>query len=786
MRLRSTRLTAIAAAVQQLITSYAPDSLFANAETGVWFDPSDIVLGWRYNLYTYTEQFDNAAWGKTRTIIQTNQITAPDGTQTADKLIANTDNSSHYLVRTYASTGTNVFSIYAKAGEYSRIMLRDDINPATQTVVFDLLTGTIISGPNGTIESVGDGWYRCTRTAITNINNNPGVFILVAPATATVYADAFYAGNGTNGVYIWGAQVVDQSFADKPYQRIIDGIADYYNYKEQPIMFQDAGGTIPVTAVEQPVGLILDKRRGLILGTELTSGSWSNSTTIPFDSFNAINNGFTATKSVSGSQQQAAIGSFSITAGSFYYFELQISANTFANTQLSVNLATGTTLRSTANVVIPTGTSIVRGYLVASSSQAAASLRISSLSTNIGSITVTRVSVRELPGAHGSQTNGPSRPVFSARLNLIIKTQEFADSAWAITNVSVVSNVSATNDPIGGKTADLIYPLSTGNNRHIFQGTGQPGNQKFVRSVFAKAAGKSILYIDIEGGGTKQAFFDIAAGTLGTVASGYNSEIKSIGDGWFKCTVTTASEINTNFYGGIYGVADTINSTEVTANGLDGIYIWGASMVSINYSQLPYQRVNTATDYDTDLKFPRYIKFDGVDDFLSTAIIVPNTNKAQVFAGVRNNNTSVGVLIENSTTSSNGTSGSLAIYSRSAANGDYAFAANLGATYGYRQTANSWGFPSNNLLSVIYDGSTAGITNAIKPQINGADIPLIVVGTTAVGGFTANPLFIGRRTGSSLPFNGYVYQLIVRFGPNLTPDEITSTQNWVNERAKIY
>lgn len=36
-------------------------------------------------------------------------------------------------------------------------------------------------------------------------------------------------------------------------------------------LFQDSAGTLPVTAVGQPVGLMLDKRLGLVLGTELTT-----------------------------------------------------------------------------------------------------------------------------------------------------------------------------------------------------------------------------------------------------------------------------------------------------------------------------------------------------------------------------------------------------------------------------------------------------------------------------------------------------------------------------------
>ena len=43
----------------------------------------------------------------------------------------------------------------------------------------------------------------------------------------------------------------------------------WYDPSDRATMFQDAAGTTPVTAVEQPVGLVLDKSKGLVLGPEL-------------------------------------------------------------------------------------------------------------------------------------------------------------------------------------------------------------------------------------------------------------------------------------------------------------------------------------------------------------------------------------------------------------------------------------------------------------------------------------------------------------------------------------
>lgn len=43
----------------------------------------------------------------------------------------------------------------------------------------------------------------------------------------------------------------------------------FYDPNDLSTMFQDSAGTVPVTAAGQPVGLVLDKSRGLVLGANL-------------------------------------------------------------------------------------------------------------------------------------------------------------------------------------------------------------------------------------------------------------------------------------------------------------------------------------------------------------------------------------------------------------------------------------------------------------------------------------------------------------------------------------
>lgn len=157
---------------------------------------------------------------------------------------------------------------------------------------------------NGTFDSNTDGWIPIEATAsvvggkcvVTNTSNTWGFVTTELQVTVgdtyalSIYFDTtsgYDAAVGIPGLledYISAGQTITYSatvVADTNPLTLIIGNADevvghnisFDNVSIRRIgeatMFQDAAGTTPVTADGQPVGLILDKSKGLALGPEL-------------------------------------------------------------------------------------------------------------------------------------------------------------------------------------------------------------------------------------------------------------------------------------------------------------------------------------------------------------------------------------------------------------------------------------------------------------------------------------------------------------------------------------
>jgi hypothetical protein len=181
---------------------YPREMTFTRATTGTRVNAAGLVEVVPYNLFSYSEDFTNAAWSVSNRIlpVTSNSTIAPNGTLSADTITENTSTGSHYIGQPATIVGVQYnLSVYAKINGRNRIVLTEA--GGIVLAIFNISNGTLVSG-TGNIENVGNGWYRCS-------SNYTAAYTSATINLADDSNNISYTGNGTSGVYLWGAQLVE-------------------------------------------------------------------------------------------------------------------------------------------------------------------------------------------------------------------------------------------------------------------------------------------------------------------------------------------------------------------------------------------------------------------------------------------------------------------------------------------------------------------------------------------------------------------------------------------------
>lgn len=165
----------------------------------------------RTNLLTSSSNFLDSSWGSIRLIRIPNAAIAPDGTFTATKLVPTAEANTHVISKSASAVSGSTYtaSLYVKAGEYPVIRIRagdasyvGDILFNANTGVFTLISSSTVSYSS---EQLPNGWWRiCVAYTVPSNENTFGYGLWVYDATGL---NATAAGDGSSGLYCWGAQL---------------------------------------------------------------------------------------------------------------------------------------------------------------------------------------------------------------------------------------------------------------------------------------------------------------------------------------------------------------------------------------------------------------------------------------------------------------------------------------------------------------------------------------------------------------------------------------------------
>jgi hypothetical protein len=551
----------------------------------------------------------------------------------------------------------------------------------------------------------------------------------------------------------------------------------WYDPSDLSTLFTDSAGTTPVTAVEQFVGLMLDKSKGLVLGSELvTNGDFSSGTTgwTFYQSTLSAVSGKLRVTALSGAP--GAYQSISIVSGKTYEVTFDIDVGTVGtgvyfvgNTGLGGTYTISASGKQTFRFLSTTTNAAFLFYIHRNSGAAAGQY-----------FDLDNVSVKELAGNHATQTTSAKRPKLAARYNLLTYTEQFDNAAWTkstatAAQTSVVSSPNGTVPVNIWQNSSTVYPS-------VFQsGVPVSASTPYTLRIYAQKANHDIVSLETRFASGDDADIDasynLTTGVATAIAAGATASMTSVGGGWYLLSLTKTNPGSGTTCIPIIGGASSSGGS-VLSVGLN-FYIWGADLRPASQATgligPTYQRVVDAATYDA-VGFLPYLEFDGIDDSMSTGSIDPGAvDKAQVFAGVRKLSDSFAIIAElSASVSSNngvfglwppGFSGNFAFYSKGTS---------------AAEPVRSLAAPVTAVLAGI--GDISGDFAAIR--VNG--LQTTSSADQGTGNFGNYPLFIGARNNAGSFFQGWLSSMIVRFGANLSQSQIDSTESWVNQKTGAF
>ena len=569
MRLRSTRLTAIANAIRDKFYGAALNMRFDNTtslDSRVTFsrttnatltNSAGLVANAPMNLLTFSEQFDNAAWSKltggtgVAPVVTANAAAAPNGTTTADQVVFNrgvgtTSSDVSYLAFTLtAFTATATASVWLKTTDGT-----------TKTMSFRC------GAPAAQQITVTGEWQRFTLTQ-TNASIDRVQILL-------------YGNDGaqTVSVYVWGAQLELGSTATTYNPTTVKNLLGFTEN------FDNAAWTKSNAFVQTN---LLAFSAFNAIGTSPTTNAW-------YETSAALDTTVNSAIAPDGTQTAALLAINSATSfAAVFQVPTTATANTYAYSVYCKAASTDTTCRlllsgdaSVANFVRANFTLSGAGSAsvadVSGTAVSAATPTIQAVGdgwyrcTIAGTLTApTSTRVLVYPGNPGAQTTASQTLVWGAQL---VQGTSAGDYKATYAAAAAVGYPDIYGQPFAQKLVE-----NTATAAHRVQVTVVLSGAPVASSAYFKAGERAFGYLRFDdASSTRFAYFNLASGTLGTVDAALSAAIQDVGNGWYRCSAVFAAPVATGSGVCVIGAASTNNVAIYTGDGTSGIYIFGAQL----------------------------------------------------------------------------------------------------------------------------------------------------------------------------------------------------------------
>lgn len=544
------------------------------------------------------------------------------------------------------------------------------------------------------------------------LTDNYQTFSYAVSATGTQHS--LFFGGPAGALYdVTDVEVVKTADVALPYQAVTDWNTEFMAAGgDRVTMFQDNTCATPLTSVEQTIGGFISSERGTGRGPELATVSSANGVAIGGPALSTY---------VVGQQ---------IVQDRWY--EILFTVSNYSGT--------GTVGFSNFNNVRPTANGTYRYVVVAANN---ASLTAFTRDTN--TCNYSNITCRLIPGSVATQSTAGFRPKLEARVNLLLKTEQLSDAAWTKSfGGTGVAPVVTDNYALGpdGRTYATRVQLNKG------AGATSADQSQIAQAITGANVGyQGDVWIRTTDGATKQ----ISVTVSGVTATG---PTKSVDGTWQRFT-PSATVANSEFRITLRGTFGTSDSAD--------LLVWHPDLRTAADAALDipaYQRVNTASDYDTE-GFPHRCRGDGIDDYLSVPLNMSTTDKltAWVSGSIKASDATSQALFE-FTGNSSTTAGSFGMVAPVTGTADVQFRSTGSAAVGITKVAAVGSRPAP-LNAVVLGAADIG-GDSVGLQINGVDEGSPTTTDQGAGNYANDTLYILRRAGSTLPSGAGFCALTIR------------------------
>jgi hypothetical protein len=290
--------------------------------------PSQLLEPASTNLVDYSEDFSNAYWTKLSSTITSNSVVSPNGTLNSDSFTQSGGTSEHSFYNTINTINGQTYasSIFVKHDnwQYFQFRLRSGGFGGEIGVVYDSINKVITTSAGNLISSnvivFPDNWVKIEITATATSSSGFAGIVFAYNNSAYIFDDVDGVPNSGANVYIFGAQLEQQSYPTSYIPTsgsAVTRVAETANGSGDANTFNDSEGVL----MYQIKPSALDSTHKRITLSDSTS---TNRIILGFDSSNNVN------ATIYNGSNQAILGGNYIGKDKMSKYALKYKENDFA------------------------------------------------------------------------------------------------------------------------------------------------------------------------------------------------------------------------------------------------------------------------------------------------------------------------------------------------------------------------------------------------------------------------------------------------------------------------